>query len=147
MFHLIFHLFFRKQNQQQPTKEHIFLACCFPSHRSQPRPNTFRYPPTTTAIILIMHGATTVITFALFLASAQAFAGISGTSRNTAFATTTSLESSPLDGMNREILNLKDDDDDDVPMTKAEMREAAKEMKAEMKRLKEEAAAAAKKEE
>jgi hypothetical protein len=44
------------------------------------------------------------------------------------------------------MLNDKDDDDDDVPMTKAEMREAAKEMKAEMKRLKDEAAAAAKEE-
>jgi hypothetical protein len=98
-----------------------------------------------------MHGAT-IITFTLFLASAQAFTGISSTSRNTAFVpsatTTTRLSSSPLDGMNREILNLKDDDDDDdVPMTKAEMRAAAKEMKAEMKRLKDEAAAAAKKDE
>jgi hypothetical protein len=52
--------------------------------------------------------------------------------------------SSPLDGLNREM--LKDDDDDDVPMTKAEMRAIEKEMKAEVKRLKDEAAAAAKEE-
>ena len=51
--------------------------------------------------------------------------------------------SSPLDDTNREMLNQ---DDDDVPMTKAEMRAAEKEMMAEMKRLKEEAAAAAKEE-
>ena len=51
--------------------------------------------------------------------------------------------SSPLDDTNQEMLNQ---DDDDVPMTKAEMRAAEKEMKAEMKRLKEEAAAAAKEE-
>ena len=50
--------------------------------------------------------------------------------------------SSPLDDMNREMLNQ----DDDIPMTKVEIKAAEKEMMVEMKRLKEEAAAAAKEE-
>jgi hypothetical protein len=95
-----------------------------------------------------MRAATTI--FTLFLASAQAFSpgSIAPSSRSTACAhsaaTTTRivLSSSPLDGLNKEMLNNKDDDDE-APMTKADMREAAKEMKAEMKRLKDEAAAAA----
>jgi hypothetical protein len=88
---------------------------------------------------------TTIVT--LFLSSAQAFspAGVSTRSFGCARAQSAAMFSSPLDGLNREMLNNKDDDDD-VPMTKAEMREAEKEMKAEMKRLKEEAAAAAKEE-
>jgi hypothetical protein len=87
---------------------------------------------------------TTIIT--LFLGSAQAFT-TAPSPRNMAFApvaTSTRLLSSPLDGLNREMVN--DKDDDDAPMTKAEMRAAEKEMKAEMKRLKDEAAAAAKEE-
>mmetsp|Transcript_6002 Transcript_6002/g.10354 ORF Transcript_6002/g.10354 Transcript_6002/m.10354 type:complete len:90 (+) Transcript_6002:42-311(+) len=81
----------------------------------------------------------------LLLSTAQAFspAGVSTQSLGFARAQSTAMFSSPLDGMNRELLN---EDDDDVPMTKAEMRAAEKEMKAEMKRLKEEAAAAAKEE-
>eukprot|EP00545_Synedropsis_sp_CCMP1620_P004151 CAMPEP_0119013246 /NCGR_PEP_ID=MMETSP1176-20130426/8238_1 /TAXON_ID=265551 /ORGANISM="Synedropsis recta cf, Strain CCMP1620" /LENGTH=88 /DNA_ID=CAMNT_0006966325 /DNA_START=85 /DNA_END=351 /DNA_ORIENTATION=+ len=86
-----------------------------------------------------MRVATTI--FTLFLASAQAFSPIAPSSRSATTTTRISM-SSPLDGLNREMLN--DDDDDDVPMTKAEMRAAEKEMKAEMKRLKDEAAAAAK---
>jgi hypothetical protein len=91
--------------------------------------------------------ATTI--FTLFLASAQAFSsGIALPSRvfgvaSCAPSADTRMFSSALDGLNREMLN----DDDDVPMTKAEQKEAAKEMKAEMKKLKEEAAAAAKAEE
>jgi hypothetical protein len=87
----------------------------------------------------------TTIVFTLFLSSVQAFspAGF-GIARSPFSAATTCLFSSPLDGLNREM--AKNDDDDDVPMTKAEMKEAAKEMKAEMKRLKDEAAAAAKEE-
>jgi hypothetical protein len=96
-----------------------------------------------------MRAATTICT--LILASAHAFSpgSIAPSSRSMACAhsaaTTTRivLSSSPLDGLNREMINNKDDDDE-VPMTKADMREAAKEMKAEMKRLKDEAAAAAK---
>eukprot|EP00563_Minutocellus_polymorphus_P018045 CAMPEP_0197720544 /NCGR_PEP_ID=MMETSP1434-20131217/3878_1 /TAXON_ID=265543 /ORGANISM="Minutocellus polymorphus, Strain CCMP3303" /LENGTH=103 /DNA_ID=CAMNT_0043305419 /DNA_START=97 /DNA_END=408 /DNA_ORIENTATION=- len=53
------------------------------------------------------------------------------------------LGSNPLDAFNENVLKA-DDLDEDVPMTKAEMREAEKEMKAEMKWLKDEAAAAAK---
>jgi hypothetical protein len=92
--------------------------------------------------------ATTATIVTLFLSSAQAFspAGSFGIAARAQQSITTALFSTPLDGFNREMLNNKDDDDDDVPMTKAEMREAAKEMKAEMKRLKEEAAAAAKEE-
>ena len=45
--------------------------------------------------------------------------------------------------MNREMLNQ---DDDDVPMTKAEMKAAKKEMRAKMKRLKDESAVTAKEE-
>lgn len=84
---------------------------------------------------------TSIIT--LFLSTAQAFspAGVSTRSFGFAHVQSTAMFSTPLDGMNREMLNQ---DDDDVPMTKAEMRAAEKEMKAEMKRLKEEAAAAAK---
>lgn len=95
-----------------------------------------------------MRAVTTM--FTLFLASAQAFSPVivaprSMTCAQSAATRTTRivLSSSPLDGMNREMHNNKDDDDD-VPMTKAEMKEAAKEMKGEMKRLKDEAAAAAK---
>jgi hypothetical protein len=111
-----------------------------------------------------MRTTTTITIVTLFLSSSQAFspAGIIITSSPPAAARSlfgiearaqsiTALSSTPLDGFNREMLNNKkdddDDDDDDVPMTKAEMREAAKEMKAEMKRLKDEAAAAATKEE
>mmetsp|Transcript_31709 Transcript_31709/g.37803 ORF Transcript_31709/g.37803 Transcript_31709/m.37803 type:complete len:93 (+) Transcript_31709:201-479(+) len=87
------------------------------------------------------------IIFALFLSSTQAFSitPSCSTIQSSASSSTRMFMSSPLDGMNREMLNSKDDDD--VPMTKAEMKEAEKEMKAEMKRLKDEAAAAAKKEE
>jgi len=88
-----------------------------------------------------MRVATTI--FALFLASAQAFS-IAPSCGSQSASTTRMFLSSPLDGMNREMLN--DKDDDDVPMTRAEMKEAEKEMKAEMKRLKDEAAAAAKEE-
>jgi hypothetical protein len=89
----------------------------------------------------------TIVT--LFLSSAQAFspAGVSTRSLDFARAQATAMFSSPLDVLNREMLNNKDDDDDDdddVPMTKAEIREAAREMKAEMKRLKEFEDAAAK---
>jgi hypothetical protein len=90
---------------------------------------------------------TTTIAALLFLSSAQAFspAGVSTRSFGVARAQSagTVMFSSALDGLNREMLN---DDDDDAPMTKAEMKAAEKEMKAEMKRLKEEAAAAAKEE-
>jgi hypothetical protein len=87
---------------------------------------------------------TNTIVFTLFLSSAQAFSpGLFGIARSPFAATPTCLFSSPLDGMNREI--AKSDDDDEAP-TKAEQKEAAKEMKAEMKKLKEEAAAAAKEE-
>ena len=61
--------------------------------------------------------------------------------------TLTTCMISPLDAMNEEIGKQKREEDDEVPMTKAEMRQAEKEMRAEMKRLKEEAAAAKKKEE
>ena len=89
------------------------------------------------------------ILFTLFLASTQAFSpGIISRSRSFGIAcaesAATRMFSSPLDGLNKEMVNNKDDDDDDAPMTKAEMKEQAKEMKAEMKRLKDEAAAAAK---
>mmetsp|Transcript_29498 Transcript_29498/g.62606 ORF Transcript_29498/g.62606 Transcript_29498/m.62606 type:complete len:89 (-) Transcript_29498:296-562(-) len=85
---------------------------------------------------------TSIVT--LFLSTAQAFspAGVSTRSCGLTHTESTAMFSSPLDGMNREMLN----DDDDVPMTRAEMKAAEKEMKAEMKRLKEEAAAAAKEE-
>ena len=49
----------------------------------------------------------------------------------------------PLDGMNNEMAKQLADEED-APMTKAEIKEAAKEMKAEMARLKAEAAAAEK---
>ena len=55
------------------------------------------------------------------------------------------MGNNPLDAMNREIGKGLIGDDDDVPMTKAEMREAAKAMKEEMAALKAEAAAAAEK--
>jgi hypothetical protein len=98
-----------------------------------------------------MRTTTTAIVATLFLSSAQAFSLAGSINSSPSFGmaareqSTTALFNSALDGLNREMLNNKDDDDD-VPMTKAEMREAAKEMKAEMKRLKEEAAAAAKEE-
>jgi hypothetical protein len=88
----------------------------------------------------------TIVT--LFLSSAQAFSPAGVSTRSFGFARraqSTAIFSSPLDGMNREMLNNKDDDDD-APMTKAEMKEAEKAMKAEMKKLKEDAAAAAKEE-
>jgi hypothetical protein len=112
-----------------------------------------------------MRSATTIsisIAVALLLTSAQAFGGIRSSSARpnhgmavvqvrpavTASASTFLCMSSPLDGLNRDMLNNKDDDDDDdKPMTKAEMKAEEKEMKAEMKRLKDEAAAAAKKDE
>lgn len=104
-----------------------------------------------------MHSAnSSIVAFMLFLASAQAFGGISS-SRNTAFVQSASTATTPttrlsmssaLDGLNRDMLNNKDDDDDDEkPMTRAEMLAIEKEMKAEMKRLKDEAAAAAEKDE
>jgi len=49
-----------------------------------------------------------------------------------------------LDGMNEELKKAAAPDDDEVPMTKAEMREEAKQAAAEMKALKAEAAAAEK---
>ena len=103
-----------------------------------------------------MRSATTTsmsIAVALLLASTQAFGGIRSSSARpngmavaTAPASTFLSMSSPLDGLNRDMLNNKDDDDD-KPMTRAEMKAEEKEMKAEMKRLKEEAAAEAKKDE
>jgi hypothetical protein len=87
---------------------------------------------------------TNTIVFTLFLSSAQAFSPGFGIAQHSPFvAATTCLFSSPLDGLNREIAKS---DDDEAPMTKAEQKEAAKEMKAEMKKLKDEAAAAAKEE-
>ena len=87
----------------------------------------------------------TTCIISLFLLTAQAFspAGVSSRSFGFARAHSTTMFSSPLDGMNREMLNQ---DDDDVPMTKAEMKAAEKEMKAKMKRLKDESAVTAKEE-
>ena len=85
-----------------------------------------------------MRVATILLT--LFFASAEAFSTIP-ICRTQSVSATSTFMNNPLDAMNRELLNDKNDDDD-VPMTKAEMREAAKEMKAEMKRLKDEAAKA-----
>jgi hypothetical protein len=86
---------------------------------------------------------TNTIVFTLLLSSAQAFSPAGFGIARSPIAATTCLFSSPLDGLNREMAK---GDDDDAPMTRAEMKAAEKEMKAEMKRLKEEAAAAAKEE-
>lgn len=85
-----------------------------------------------------------LFTTAIFLlaASAQAFQPSLLTIRQ---STSVSMIS-PLDAMNNEINKQKSEEDDEVPMTKAEMRQAEKEMKAEMKRLKDEAAKKAKEE-
>mmetsp|Transcript_13937 Transcript_13937/g.20590 ORF Transcript_13937/g.20590 Transcript_13937/m.20590 type:complete len:97 (-) Transcript_13937:228-518(-) len=90
-----------------------------------------------------MRVASVVLTLFLVSSTTQAFNIVPCRTQQSNISVITPLQmSSPLDGMNQEILNQKDDDD--VPMTKAEMREEAKAMKAEMKRLKDEAAAAAK---
>mmetsp|Transcript_10216 Transcript_10216/g.11679 ORF Transcript_10216/g.11679 Transcript_10216/m.11679 type:complete len:93 (-) Transcript_10216:54-332(-) len=84
----------------------------------------------------------TTVLVTLFFASTEAFSTVP-TCRTQSASVTSTFMANPLDAMNQQLLNDKDDDDD-VPMTKAEMRTLAKEMKAEVKRLKDEAAAAAK---
>mmetsp|Transcript_30983 Transcript_30983/g.74527 ORF Transcript_30983/g.74527 Transcript_30983/m.74527 type:complete len:98 (+) Transcript_30983:40-333(+) len=97
-----------------------------------------------------MKGFSALTALFLLVVPAQSFVVISPSSSSVA---TTSMVPTimhminPLDAMNEEIRKQKKEEDEDAPMTKAEMRQAEKEMKAEMKRLKEEAAAAAKKEE
>uniref|UniRef100_A0A7S0AMA6 Uncharacterized protein n=1 Tax=Minutocellus polymorphus TaxID=265543 RepID=A0A7S0AMA6_9STRA len=94
---------------------------------------------TATIFALLLQGiSTSTVIRAFTLPSASFPATSTRTSAGALF-----LGSNPLDAFNENVLKA-DDLDEDVPMTKAEMREAEKEMKAEMKRLKDEAAAAAK---